>query len=113
MTAERAIARLLRADGQPVGLAFLTRPRYLITCAHVVNLALRRPVRTSEPPDRATVWLEFPFGGGRDDHVRVRATVASWLANREASNATMSLYFRSMKTCQRGYKFWLSLTLIT
>jgi WD40 repeat protein len=82
MTPERAIAWLLRADGQPAGLAFLTRPRLLMTCAHVVNVALGRPLRMSEPPGSATLWLEFPFGGGRDDHVRLRATVASWLADR-------------------------------
>ena len=78
---ERAIARLLRPDGEPAGLAFLTRARHLMTCAHVVNAALGRPLRTSEAPGPVALWLELPFGGGRDDHVRLRATVVSWLAD--------------------------------
>jgi WD40 repeat protein/3',5'-cyclic AMP phosphodiesterase CpdA len=81
MTPERAIAQLRRADDKTVGLAFLVGPRHLMTCAHVVNAALGRPLRTSAAPGPAVLRLEFPFGGGRDDHVQLRATVASWLPN--------------------------------
>jgi WD40 repeat protein len=82
MTPERAIARLRSADGRLAGLAFLVGPRYLMTCAHVANAALGRPLRTSRSPGSAAIWLEFPFGGRRDEHVRLQAKVVSWLANR-------------------------------
>jgi WD40 repeat protein/3',5'-cyclic AMP phosphodiesterase CpdA len=82
MTPERAIAELRRGDGRRVGLAFLVSPRHLITCAHVVNAAMGRPPRTSVAPGPAALRLEFPFGGGRDEHIQLRATVVSWLADR-------------------------------
>jgi WD40 repeat protein len=83
MGPERAVAQLRRADNRAVGLAFAVSHSDLITCAHVVNAALGRSSRDGSPPGSVTMWLEFPFGGGRlDDHVRRRARVVSWLADR-------------------------------
>lgn len=82
MGPERAIAELRRADGRSAGLAFAIGPRYLVTCAHVINVALSRELRASDHPGQAAVWLEFPFGGSRDDRVKLQATVVSWLADR-------------------------------
>ena len=82
MTPERAIAQLRRTDGRVVGLAFLVGPRHLMTCAHVVNAAPGWPLRAATAPGPEPLRLEFPFGGGRDDNVQLRATVAAWLASR-------------------------------
>ena len=82
MTPERAIGQLRRADGRLAGLAFLVGPCYLMTCAHVTNAALGRPLRASSSPGPAALRLDFPFGGDRNDHVQLTARVVSWLADR-------------------------------
>ncbi|HEY1177518.1 MAG TPA: serine protease, partial [Phytomonospora sp.] len=73
MGAERAVARILRADGGTAGLCFLVAGGRLVTCAHVVNTALGRPRKSPDRPE-GTVRLRFAFDAGevRD------ATVAAW-----------------------------------
>lgn len=62
MAPEHAIARVLKSAGQPVGLAFAVGPDLLVTCAHVINAALRRPERESSRPDAVSLLVDFPFG---------------------------------------------------
>ncbi len=81
MRPEHAIARVRRAsDRRPVGLAFAVGGRFLVTCAHVVNTALDRPLREATPPEQAELQLVFPFGDGLKGHQPLRsASVAVWL----------------------------------
>ena len=80
---ERGIARIMRADGRCVGLAFAVQERYLVTCAHVVNAALGRAARDESPPRADAVRLEFPFGGARTRKPPTgEAMVEAWLASR-------------------------------
>ena len=45
-----------------VGVGFLVAERHILTCAHVVNLALGRGQRAQErPSERDDVYLEFPL----------------------------------------------------
>lgn len=75
---EWGIARVLRAD-RAVGLAFVVDARHLVTCAHVVNAALSRDQREAAPPGNASLLVDFPFGGDRDDRPVRLATVVAWL----------------------------------
>ncbi|MFF2523517.1 S1 family peptidase [Streptomyces liangshanensis] len=60
----------------PAGLGFAVNRRQLVTCAHVVNAALRRPAESTARPDAdATVEAIFPLVG-IDTPVRLRVT--SW-----------------------------------
>jgi hypothetical protein len=81
MRPEHAIARVRRAsDRRPVGLAFAVGGRFLVTCAHVVNTALDRPLREATAPDQSELQLVFPFGDGLKGHQPLRsASVAVWL----------------------------------
>jgi hypothetical protein len=74
---ELCIAQVMRGS-RPVGLAFPVVGGHLVTCAHVVNTVLDRPVRDSSVPDRsAVVRVRFPLSHDRDP--TRRATVRAWL----------------------------------
>ncbi|GIG65727.1 pentapeptide repeat-containing protein [Phytomonospora endophytica] len=73
MGAERAVARILRADGRTAGLGFLVAGGRLVTCAHVVNTALGRGRRETDRPE-GTVRLRFAFAPAEDQ----TATVTAW-----------------------------------
>jgi WD40 repeat protein/3',5'-cyclic AMP phosphodiesterase CpdA/type II secretory pathway predicted ATPase ExeA len=64
---------------QAVGLAFAVSRTRLVTCAHVVNTAYGRDRRDASMPDRSPIWLEFPFGGDRDQVARLSSTITAWL----------------------------------
>jgi Trypsin-like peptidase domain len=58
------------------GVGFLVAERRVLTCAHVVNLALGRDRHTQDPPtERDLVYLEFPLA---DDAI-CRARVERWV----------------------------------
>lgn len=66
--------RVLYAAGRTAGVGVLVDLREVLTCAHVVNVALRRDRRAQEAPaDEVTV--EFAVGDGEP----VRARVQRWL----------------------------------
>ena len=74
------VVALLTAVGQRVGVGFLVGSGDIITCAHVVNVALGRGMRAQErPTGRLTV--EFPLlpdvGGWS---LRVTAKLLRWVA---------------------------------
>lgn len=48
------------ASGAPAGGGVLVAPGLVLTCAHVVNDALARPMFTQEPPARARIAVAFP-----------------------------------------------------
>jgi 3',5'-cyclic AMP phosphodiesterase CpdA len=76
---ERAIARVFNADGKAVGLAFAVDDQHLLTCAHVVNVALGRSLRDNTIPADQFLMVEFEFGGTGDAAARLTAKVVAWL----------------------------------
>jgi len=79
MRPEYAIAQVWCGD-EVVGLAFLISGRHLVTCAHVVNRALGRPLRDPTRPDRAELLMDFPFGATNGARAPVRyARLVAWL----------------------------------
>jgi trypsin-like peptidase/von Willebrand factor type A domain-containing protein len=80
------VAAVVNQAGAPVGTAFLVDHDTVITCAHVVNLALGRPM---DSPDRPTepVSLRFVNSWGGDP---VKASVHTWTRpTREEPEATL------------------------
>ncbi|MEU7845900.1 peptide deformylase [Micromonospora parva] len=78
---EQAIAFVLdRAKADPVGLAFLVGERLMLTCAHVVNVALGRPARQVERvPKNSRVSLHFALLGAPNSWIERSAEVVAWL----------------------------------
>ena len=78
---EQAIAFVLgRAKGDPVGLAFLAGERLMLTCAHVVNVALGRPLRQVERVAKnSRVSLHFALLGASNSWIERSAEVVAWL----------------------------------
>jgi hypothetical protein len=69
------IARLETVDGHHRGMGILVAPRLVLTCSHVVNLALGRDAtEATEPGSRASIVVGFPFA----DDVKRTATIKSW-----------------------------------
>ena len=63
------------APNRTVGVGFLVAERHILTCAHVVNLALGRGQRAQEKPsERDGVYLEFPLA-----EAICRARVEQWV----------------------------------
>jgi hypothetical protein len=59
-----------------VGVRFLVAQRHILTCAHVVNLALGRGERAQDQPtERDHVLVEFPLA----DDALCRARVERWV----------------------------------
>jgi WD40 repeat protein len=79
-TREGFIVRVLHAgSGAAVGIGFVIDDRHLVTCAHVVNTALGRARRATEPPpDNARVHVEFPLLGDGDGAPVRTCRVAAW-----------------------------------
>src|SRR5689334_11130151 len=69
------IARILGPDGKPAGVGTLVTERHVVTCAHVVNVALGMDPRQQRQPD-GTVTLDFPLAGAAPT---LTATVERWL----------------------------------
>ena len=80
----RFIVTLLTAEGQPAGMGFLAGADQIVTCAHVVNVALGRDPRSQEMPTQS-VTAEFPLLGGGT--AGVDAWVERWLAPPRAGAA--------------------------
>ncbi|MGH4026034.1 MAG: trypsin-like peptidase domain-containing protein, partial [Pseudonocardiaceae bacterium] len=66
--------RVVNAAGKTVGVGLLVGPRHVLTCAHVVNLALGRDQRAQDQPT-GEVTLEPATGDGPP----LRARVQRWL----------------------------------
>ncbi|WP_043345788.1 nSTAND1 domain-containing NTPase, partial [Belnapia moabensis] len=114
---QQAIARVrATAAGPVVGTAFLISPRYVMTCAHVVNealgLAWDAAARPSEP-----IWIEFPFAQA-DSSPGLSAQVVGWrpagqgpatdIAVLELERDTRIRPYRTAMTQpNRGQPFWV------
>jgi HEAT repeat protein/uncharacterized membrane protein/S1-C subfamily serine protease len=55
-----SIVRLFTDENDVVGTGFLVSTRYIITCAHVVNQALKRDGESVEQPMDEKVYIDFP-----------------------------------------------------
>jgi WD40 repeat protein/3',5'-cyclic AMP phosphodiesterase CpdA len=69
------VVRILNASGGTAGVGMLVGPREIMTCAHVVNAALGRDLRTQDEPG-GPVTVEFPLVPGAEP---TTVTVARWL----------------------------------
>jgi Trypsin-like peptidase domain/WD domain, G-beta repeat len=73
---DRSIVTLVGSQGQPRGLGVLVGERHILTCAHAVNVALKRPKEDqSRPGDTDEVQIRFPLLAGEP---RRFATVVVW-----------------------------------
>lgn len=87
--AEFAVAQVLDMNGDRVGLGFLVADRLVLTCAHVVNAALGRDLRSVERPiSTASVQLRFPFIGAANEQTERRSVVAGWFPAAETFDQT-------------------------
>jgi peptide deformylase len=69
---------------QAVGLAFLVAERLALTCAHVINRSLERPLTEAAPvPEGARIPLDFAMLGSSDDWFELSAKVVGWLPRRQ------------------------------
>src|SRR5688572_30115781 len=71
-----SVVRLLDARGGTVG-AGVVLGGHVVTCAHVVNLALGRDERSPEQPS-GTITVDFPALDGTQDGTTVTARVHTW-----------------------------------
>ncbi|MBE1488937.1 eIF2A-related protein [Plantactinospora soyae] len=74
---EPFVVRILGPAGEPVGVGTLVGPREILTCAHVVNVALGLPLRSQPLPD-SPVLVQFPLLPGEDDGPGRQARVERW-----------------------------------
>lgn len=79
-TVTDGVARIRNAANGITGSGFIVGAGAVMTCAHVVNDALGRPVLSQERPD-GTVIVDLPFVGEQG----LVATVAEWLPPRDGT----------------------------
>ncbi|MCI5162845.1 MAG: hypothetical protein D3917_12685, partial [Candidatus Electrothrix sp. AX5] len=81
---DSSLVRILIDDQEPrsaVGAGFLITPQHILTCAHVVNAALRRNEYAADQPD-VEVFLDFPLLNNRS---LLRAKILRWFPVQEKS----------------------------
>ena len=76
---ESGLLRIITEEGVIVGTGFLISKAHVLTCAHVVCVALGIDATTKAPPNK-TVRLSFPFFPGNPKH---RAKVEAWYTAKE------------------------------
>src|ERR1051325_11652476 len=69
-----SIVRLINRTGKAVGIGYVLPEDCVITCAHMVALALDIPKDTEEKPD-AEITIDFPFG---DKGANRKCRVSLW-----------------------------------
>ncbi|MGI2904522.1 AAA-like domain-containing protein [Tolypothrix sp. VBCCA 56010] len=72
---ELSVVRIYSNTGNVIGSGFLVSDKYILTCSHVVALALQIPAGTSEMPT-GTISFDFPRV---DSKQKLTATVVFWL----------------------------------
>jgi NB-ARC domain/WD domain, G-beta repeat/Trypsin-like peptidase domain len=77
-----AIVRIYNPSDEIVGGGFLVSERHIITCAHVVNLAIRRTKSNTDKPD-GEITLDFPLIA---PDRKLKAKVMEWFPEEEFPN---------------------------
>ena len=73
------LVQILGVDGRPVGVGTLVTDQHIVTCAHVVNVALGLDIRAQGQPIEV-VAIDFPLLSSKDaDSQPYQATVVRWL----------------------------------
>jgi energy-coupling factor transporter ATP-binding protein EcfA2 len=87
---QQSVARIRDTNDEVVGTGFALSRRHVMTCAHVVNEALRRPWATSDRPERAQqITIEFPFSDRAREHFT--GHVVEWFPPKEAVGADIAV----------------------
>ncbi len=79
---ELSVVRIYSNSGNVIGAGFLVSDKYILTCTHVVAIALDISLGTSEMPT-GTVKLDFPRV---DSKQQLTAKVVFWLPVNAASS---------------------------
>jgi WD40 repeat protein len=79
MNPEHCVALVLGQNDKPVGEAIIAGTDLIVTCAHVVNTALKRDQRDPSDPGRVPIMVRFPFSGRPNAKIDRRFTLESWL----------------------------------
>src|SRR5262245_32936814 len=79
-----AIVRIFNPSDEIVGGGFLVSECHIITCAHVVNLAVRRSKSNTDKPE-GEIGLDFPL---IDSDQKLKAEVIEWFPPEEFHNLT-------------------------
>ncbi len=100
---QQGIARVRGSAAAPVaGTAFLVSPRHVMTCAHVVNVALGRAWASPDrPPADATVQVAFPFT--RRGEART-ASVVEWRPPAEGVSTDIAVLELDGDVSERPYR---------
>lgn len=69
------IVRFSKSNGEVVGAGFLVSKKHILTCAHVINAALGKPLTAIEEPT-SLVYLDFPQVAQGN---RLSARVVHWI----------------------------------
>ncbi|WP_373503862.1 trypsin-like peptidase domain-containing protein [Aestuariivirga sp.] len=72
------VARILRSDGEVCGTGFLVGGRHVLTCAHVIDDALKRSRGTAQCPAEE-IALDLPFLG----RTGLKGRVVAWYPMRD------------------------------
>src|SRR5271165_7068131 len=100
---QQAIARVRgSATASIAGTAFLISERHVMTCAHVVNVALGRAWEATDAPGAdTTVQVDFPFA--RRD-IALTATVVEWRPPCDGSAADIAVLELDREVAERPYR---------
>lgn len=84
------LVQILGPDGEAVGNGIVGGERTIVTCAHVINVALGRDSRTAADPrtdadagPHCQVMVRFPFSGDPGEDVDRPMRVTAWLPGSE------------------------------
>jgi Trypsin-like peptidase domain len=81
---ESSIVRIFSVEKKVVGFGFLATNNQILTCSHVVNMALKRPKINARPSE--TIEIDFPFIAP-NSIIPVR--VVRWQSVKEGDVATL------------------------
>lgn len=86
---EHCLVEILNAEGEAVGKGVVASEKTIVTCAHVVNEALGRDLRTVIDPradtgvvPRGEIMVRFPYSGAPGDDIKRPMRIRIWLPDR-------------------------------
>jgi predicted phosphodiesterase len=112
-TAARFVVRVLTPDGRTAGVGVLVGPQHVLTCAHVVNVALgRADLRDQAPPVASdVVGLDFPLltpaSGGQADSAAAPAAAPTAVSTAAPTVAPTTASTRSRSPLSARVACWV------